>query len=66
MIRYNHGFDVCFSIETDKEDYSQVTNSELIKALETRIRSLRAEFIDTDSLDAPVSSAFGFMDTYEV
>jgi hypothetical protein len=66
MNRYNHGFDVCFSIETDYEDYSQVTNSELIKALEARIRSLRAEFIDTDSLDLPASSAFGFMDTYEV
>jgi len=66
MTRYNHGFDVCFSIETDKEDWETITNAEMLKALEARIRSLRAEFIDDDSLDFPVADCFGYMDSYEV
>jgi hypothetical protein len=65
MTIYNHGFDVCFDIETSKE-VERITNRELIIALESRIRRLRAEFIDTDTLDNPSSDCFGYMDSYEV
>ncbi len=66
MARYNHGFDVCFSIDTEKEDWETVTNAEMVQALEARIRSLRAEFIDQDALDLPVSDCFGYTNSYEV
>lgn len=66
MTRYNHGFDVSFSIEIDKEDCYTVTNAEMLKALEARIRSLRAKFIDEDSLDLPFADCFGYMDSYEL
>ena len=63
---YNHGFDVCFAIENTKEDWTTITNREMIIALEARIRQIRAEFIDADTLDFPVSDCFGYMDSYEV
>jgi hypothetical protein len=66
MAIYNHLFDVAFSIEIDKEDWMDVTNDELLTALSTRIRSLRAEFIDSDTLDSPNDDCFGFHDTFEV
>ena len=66
MTKYNHSFDVCFTIDTEQEDWETITNADMLRALEARVRSLRAEFIDQDALDLPVSDCFGYTDSYEI
>lgn len=56
MARFNHMYDVAFSIESDKEDASDVTPAMLIEGLRRRLKSLTDE-------DA---EAFGLCDTYEI
>lgn len=61
MPRYNHMFDVGFSLESDKEDASDVTTDMLRTALLKRIIALDAT---PDGLEW--SEACGLCDTYEV
>jgi len=58
MPRYNHMFDVAFSLESNKEDGSDVTHAMLRAALLKRIEDLDAsgEWLE----------ACGLCDTYEV
>ncbi len=58
MKRFNHMFDVAFSLESEKEDASDVTTAMLLEALIHRIASLHS----TDD----AAEAFGLCDTYEV
>ena len=63
-IRYNHGFDVCFSIESPKEDPYLVTNRQVLAGLAARMDELTENLYHV--LDLPASDCFGFMDSYEI
>jgi len=56
--KYNHMFDVAFSIESDEKDGYEVSSQLLINALEGRIKLLK---------ESPSESAeaFGLVGTYE-
>jgi cob(I)alamin adenosyltransferase len=54
---FNHAFDIAFEVITDKEEPDEVTEQELIKALEKRIKSLK----ESGDIDEAVSC----YDSYE-
>jgi len=58
MTKYNHAFDVAFALESDKEDWGEVSALELKRALLERI-----DQIDTDGEWLEACSGF---DSYEV
>jgi len=58
MPRYNHMLDIAFSLESAREDGSDVTPAMLRAALERRINDMT---VDADWLEA-----CGLCDTYEV
>jgi len=66
MAQFNHDIDVTFSIQNDNEDASKITNAEMLKGIEQRIRTLRASFIDNNELDSPASDCFGHIDTFDL
>jgi hypothetical protein len=57
MTRFNHMYDMAFSLESGTEDGSDVTPAMLRAALERRIKALT---------DAELFEACGLCDTYEV
>jgi hypothetical protein len=59
MARFNHMFDIAFSVETEHENWEDVPTAVLINALEERVRFLKAT-----PTEAP--EAFGYCDTYEI
>lgn len=62
-VRWNHGLDMCFSIETPHEDWTDCTDEELLEALQRRVDSLREE----KARGGSIKEAFGDMDdSYEV
>jgi hypothetical protein len=58
MARFNHAFELAFSLETDREDASDVTPEMLREALLERIRTLDANNELAEACGAP-------WDTYE-
>jgi hypothetical protein len=58
MAKFNHMYDVAFTVVSNTEDGSDVTPTMLRAALETRIESL---FASGEPLEA-----FGLCDTYEM
>jgi hypothetical protein len=61
MAKFNHLYDVAFTVVSNTEDGSDVTPAMLRAALEKRIESL---FASSESLE-PLE-AFGLCDTYEM
>jgi hypothetical protein len=61
MPKFNHLFDVAFTVISDKEDGCEVPSTELIKALKARIASLEAMTDEGEKLET-----FGLYDTYEI
>jgi hypothetical protein len=58
--RFNHMFDIAFSLVSNEEDYEKVPASELIAALKQRVAALES-MSDADALEA-----FGYADSYQV
>lgn len=56
-MKYNHMFDVAFSIESDEGDGYEIPSELLIKGLEERIKNLKGSPFQA-------SEAFGLIDTY--
>lgn len=59
MAKYNHMYDVAFSLENENED-GEATAVELIAALEKRVAALKA------LPPQEAREAFGYSDSYEV
>jgi hypothetical protein len=60
MAKFNHMFDVAFTLVSGEEDYSKISAAELINALKKRVVAL--EFMhEADALEA-----FGYSDSYEI
>jgi hypothetical protein len=58
-MKYNHMFDVAFSLDTDVENPYEVPKEELLEALAKRLAFLRAN-------PEECAEAFGFSDSYTI
>lgn len=61
MSKFNHMFDVAFTVISDKVDGTKISSAELIKALKTRVLTLEAMTNEDERLEA-----FRLCDTFEM
>ncbi len=59
MKRYNHMYDITFTVETETEDSFEVSAEEIISGLEKRINYLRENPFE-------IADAIGHYDSYEI